>query len=286
MPNLTSTKLSISRILISRFRHSQNIFLVLGHQSTFAIHAIRSIPFALKRYRKEVWRLLLDVTWGNGSIVVGGGTIGVMILLGAFAGLTLGLEGLSALNLLGIAPLTGIVSAFGSTRELGPLIAAIAFAAQAGCRFTAQIGAMRVSEEIDALEVQAVEPLPFLISTRLTASILAIGPLYALGLSMNYIAARIVYTIKGGGSVGTYDHYFSTFLTSTDVFYSFGKAIFFVMITTLLQCYYGFYAHGGPQGVGVAAGKAIRASIITVVIVNTLLTLAMWGADSGVRISG
>ncbi|MFD4785345.1 ABC transporter permease [Rhodococcus qingshengii] len=250
------------------------------------IGSIRSIPMAMTKYRKEVWRLLLNVTWGNGSIVVGGGTIGVVVLLGAFAGLTLGMEGYSALNLLGMGPLTGIVSAFGSTRELGPLIAAIAFAAQAGCRFTAQIGAMRVSEEIDALEVLSVQSRAYLVSTRLIASMLAIGPLYAIGLSMNYIAARLVYTLSGGGSLGTYDHYFSTFLTPADVVYSFCKAIIFVGITTLLQCYYGFFSRGGPEGVGVSAGKAIRAAIIVVVIVNTLLTMALWGTDSGVRISG
>ncbi|WP_419215651.1 ABC transporter permease [Gordonia sp. CPCC 205333] len=259
----------------------------LGHQATFVINALRWMPRAVRRYPAETARLVRDVTWGNGSLVTGGGTVGVVLLLSAFAGITLGIEGLSALRLLGMSPLTGIVSAFGSTRELAPLIAAIAFAAQAGCRFTAQLGAMRVSEEIDALEVQAVPPIPYLVSTRLFAAIVAIIPLYCVGLGLCYLSSRAVYLLQGGGvSVGTFDHYFTMFLSPMDVVYSVVKALVFVIIATLLQCYYGFYASGGPQGVGVAAGRAIRASIVVVVIVNTLLTMAMWGTDPGVRISG
>ncbi|HEY5857431.1 MAG TPA: ABC transporter permease, partial [Aldersonia sp.] len=115
----------------------------LGHQVFFFLRAMASIPLALKHYSREVWRLLSDVTWGNGSLVVGGGTIGVVLILSAFGGITVGMEGYTALELLGLGPLTGAISAFATTRELGPLFATIAFAAQAGCRFTAQLGTMR-----------------------------------------------------------------------------------------------------------------------------------------------
>ncbi|MGL4306183.1 MAG: ABC transporter permease [Mycobacteriaceae bacterium] len=258
----------------------------LGHQVTFFGRATVAIPFAMKQYRKEVWRLLSDVTWGNGAIVVGGGTLGVMILLGIFGGATVGIEGYTALNILGMGPVTGAISAFGTTRELGPLLAAIAFAAQSGCRFTAQLGSMRINEEVDALESIAIQPLPYLVSTRLIAASISILPLYLVGLAANYIACRLFVAFQSGKGSGTYLHYFYQFLASTDILYSILKAVIFVILTTLVQCYYGFNASGGPSGVGVAAGRAIRAAIVVIVFANLILTLLFWGTAPGIRISG
>ncbi|WP_327111133.1 ABC transporter permease [Nocardia sp. NBC_01730] len=258
----------------------------LGHQVFFLLRSIGSIPLALKHYPKEVWRLLSDVTWGNGNLVVGGGTIGVVVILSAFGGMTVGIQGYNSLNLLGLSPITGAISAFATTRELGPLLATLAFAAQAGCRFTAQLGAMRISEEIDALESIAIRPLPYLISTRMFAAMVAIIPLYCLGLAMAYISCALTVQLIGGTATGTYQHYFYQFLIPTDVIYSLIKAILFVAITTFIQCYYGFFASGGPEGVGVAAGRAIKMSIIAVVFANLFMTLAIWGINPGIRISG
>uniref|UniRef100_UPI000A8C38FB ABC transporter permease n=1 Tax=Aldersonia kunmingensis TaxID=408066 RepID=UPI000A8C38FB len=116
-----------------------NLIAKLGHQLVFFLKSLGAVPLTLRQYPKEVWRLLSDVTWGNGSLVVGGGTIGVVLILSAFGGITVGMEGYSALNLLGMGPLTGAISAFATTREIGPLLATLAFAVQAGCRFTAQL---------------------------------------------------------------------------------------------------------------------------------------------------
>ncbi|WP_040697719.1 ABC transporter permease [Nocardia vinacea] len=258
----------------------------LGHQVFFFLRSVGSIPLALRHYPKEVWRLLSDVTWGNGSLVVGGGTIGVILILSAFGGMTVGIQGYTSLNLLGLSPITGAISAFATTRELGPLLAALAFAAQAGCRFTAQLGAMRISEEIDALESIAIRPLPYLVSTRMFAAMVAIVPLYCLGLAMAYISCSLTVQLIGNTSSGTYAHYFYQFLIPGDVLYSLLKAMVFVAITTFIQCYYGFFASGGPEGVGVAAGRAIKMCIIIVVFADLFMTLAIWGVNPGIRISG
>ncbi|MEV4237947.1 MULTISPECIES: ABC transporter permease [unclassified Nocardia] len=258
----------------------------LGHQVFFFLRSVGSIPLALRHYPKEVWRLLSDVTWGNGSLVVGGGTIGVILILSAFGGMTVGIQGYTSLNLLGLSPITGAISAFATTRELGPLLAALAFAAQAGCRFTAQLGAMRISEEIDALESIAIRPLPYLVSTRMFAAMIAIVPLYCLGLAMAYISCSLTVQLIGNTSSGTYAHYFYQFLIPGDVLYSLLKAMVFVAITTFIQCYYGFFASGGPEGVGVAAGRAIKMCIIIVVFADLFMTLAIWGVNPGIRISG
>ncbi|MFI6868181.1 ABC transporter permease [Nocardia sp. NPDC050406] len=258
----------------------------LGHQVITFFQALAAIPFVMKHYRKEVLRLTADVGWGNGSLVVGGGTVGVVVLLCGFGGITVGMESFTALNLLTMSPLTGAISGFATTRELAPIIATLAFAIQAGCRFTAQLGSMRIAEEIDALESIAIRPLPYLISTRMIASTLTIIPLYSVGLATAYLATKLSVLILGGTTAGTYDHYFFQFLLGPDVFWSLLKVIVFVMISTFIQCYYGYVATGGPEGVGVAAGRAIKMVIVVMVFANLCLTLAIWGIDPGFRISG
>ncbi len=252
----------------------------------FLLRAIAAVPATLRHYRKEFLRILSDVTWGNGSLVVGGGTAGVIIVLGASAGAIVAIEGYNALHLLGLEPATGMVASTATTRELAPIMASLAFAAQAGCRFTAQLGAMRISEEIDAMESLAIRSIPYLVTTRLLASVVAVVPLYLVCLTVNYVAVQAVIGFAGGVSSGTYEHYFALVLSGTDIFYSLLKTIVFVIITTTIQCYYGFYASGGPQGVGTAAGRAMRASISAMIVVNLLMTVALWGIGSGARLGG
>lgn len=258
----------------------------LGHMVVFLLRAVAAIPTTLRHYRKEFLRILSDVTWGNGSLVVGGGTAGVIIVLGASAGAIVAIEGYNALHLLGLEPATGMVSSTATTRELAPIMASLAFAAQAGCRFTAQLGAMRISEEIDAMESLAIRSIPYLVTTRLLASVVAVVPLYLVCLTVNYVAVQSVIGLTGGVSAGTYGHYFSLVLNGTDIAYSLLKTVVFVVITTTIQCYYGFYAAGGPQGVGTAAGRAMRASISAMIVVNLLMTVALWGIGSGARLGG
>ncbi|MBC7301461.1 MAG: ABC transporter permease [Nocardia sp.] len=258
----------------------------VGHQAIVFFQALFAIPFALRHYRKEVARLVADVGWGNGSLIVGGGTVGVVVVLCAFGGITVGVESYTALNLLTMGPLTGAISGFATTREIAPILGTLAFAIQSGCRFTAQLGSMRISEEIDALESIAIRPLPYLVTTRMIAATLTIVPLYTLGLAVAYVATKLSVLFLGGTTAGTYDHYFFQFLLGPDVFFSVLKVVIFVLIATFIQCYYGYTATGGPEGVGVAAGRAIKMVIVVMVFTNLFLTLAIWGIDPGFRISG
>lgn len=260
--------------------------LKLGHILVFAGQAIAGVPVVLRSYRKEYSRLLSDVAWGNGSLVVGGGTAGVAVVLGIVVGVMVGIEGYNFLQLLGLGPAVGIISSLVNTRELAPIAAALAFATQSGCRFTAQLGAMRISEEIDALDSMAIRPIPYMVTTRLMASITAILPLYVVCLSISYLSTQVVVSLISGGSLGGYMHYFDLMLSGTEIIYSTIKCVVFVAIASVLQCYYGFYASGGPEGVGVAAGHAMRAAITVVVIVNMLLTMAMFSLSSGARFGG
>lgn len=257
-----------------------------GEVLTFVVRALGATRQTLVHHRAEVLRQLADISWGSGSLVVGGGTIGVMVLLALSAGTSLGIEGFSGLELVGLAPLTGFVSASVNTRELAPLVAALALAGQVGCRFTAQIGSMRIHEEIDALEAMAVPPMRFLVSTRVIAAMTAILPLYLVGLIGSWLASQAAVVYLFGQSPGTYEHYFDTFISARDVGLSVVKILVFALLVALIHCWYGFRAAGGPQGVGEATGRAIRASIVIVVVTDMLLTLAFWGNDPGFRVSG
>lgn len=263
-----------------------SLFDRLGHQITFFALVLGSIPRTVVHYRRQTGALLVDMIWGNGSLIVGGGTIGVLVFLGAAVGGSVGIEGYSALNMVGMGPLTGFISAYANTREMAPMIAAIGFAAQAGTRMTAEIGAMRISEEIDALEAQAIRSIPFVVTTRVIAGMITIVPLYLLTLVLSYLSCALVVNVVHGQSSGTYYHYFNSFIQPSDVVFSVIKAAIFVTLIIAIHGYQGYYATGGPEGVGLASGRAIRASLITVVLADMVLTLLFWGNNSGVQISG
>jgi phospholipid/cholesterol/gamma-HCH transport system permease protein len=258
----------------------------LGGQLAFYLRAVRWTPRTVRRYRREVVRLLAEVSFGTGALAVVGGTVGVMCFLTFFTGTEVGLQGYQALNQIGSSAFTGFISAYFNTREISPLVAALALSATVGCGFTAQLGAMRISEEVDALEVMGVPSLPFLVTTRMIAGFVAVIPLYVLGLLTSYLATRTIATGYFGQSAGTYDYYFHLFLPPGDVLWSFAKAMVFSVIVVLVHCYYGYTATGGPAGVGLAVGRAVRLAIVAVNVVDFFLSLAIWGATTTVRIAG
>ncbi|RBM22796.1 ABC transporter permease [Prauserella sp. PE36] len=259
---------------------------VLGDQMSFYLRALAWAPRTIRRYTKEVLRLLAEVSFGSGSLAVIGGTVGVMVGLTLFTGVLVGLQGFSALNSIGTSAFTGFLTSFFNTREIAPLVAGLALSATVGAGFTAQLGAMRISEEIDALDVMGVPSLPYLVTTRIIAGFVAVIPLYVIGLLSSYLASRLVVIYIYDQSAGTYDHYFDMFLPPQDVFYSFLKVLIFSVLIILTHCYYGYRASGGPAGVGVAVGRAVRLSIVTVAVVNFFIGFAIWGTDTTVRIAG
>ncbi|AXT83959.1 ABC transporter permease [Aeromicrobium sp. A1-2] len=258
----------------------------LGRQMLFYIRVVASIPRTIANYGKEIVRLLAEVALGSGSLAVIGGTVGVIAAMCFFTGTEVGIQGYAALDQLGTAALTGFISAYFNTREIAPIVAGIALAATVGCGFTAQLGAMRISEEVDALEVMAIPSLPFLVTTRVIAGLIAVVPLYIVGLLSSYFATRLTITKINGQSTGTYDHYFTTFLPPGDVLWSFAKVLIFAIVVILIHCYYGYYASGGPAGVGVAVGLAIRTSIVAINVVDLLASMAIWGTNVTVRLAG
>jgi phospholipid/cholesterol/gamma-HCH transport system permease protein len=257
-----------------------------GDQFLFYVKALAWTPRALRRYRGEIVKTLAEITFGAGGLTVIAGSVGVIAFLAFFAGTEVGIQGYASLSQIGVAKFSAFISAYFNTREVAPLVCSIALAATVGCGYTARLGAMRISEEIDALEVMGVPSIPYLVTTRIIAAFVAVIPLYIVALSASFLAPRLIVTLMYGQSAGTYDHYFIQFLPPIDMLWSFFKLLFLAVSIILIHCYYGFTASGGPAGVGMAVGRAIRASIVWVVVADFFLSFAIWGSTTTVRITG
>ncbi|AUG81160.1 ABC transporter permease [Kitasatospora sp. MMS16-BH015] len=257
-----------------------------GDHLLFHLTALLWVPRTLRRYSREVRRLLAEVAFGSGGLGVIGGTVGVMFGMTLFTGTVVGLQGYAAMNQLGTTAFTGFISAYFNTREIAPLVAGLALSATVGAGFTAQLGAMRINEEVDALEGMGIRSMPYLVTTRVIAGIVAIVPLYGIGLLSSYLASRAVTVLVNGQSAGTYDHYFNLFLSPADVLLSTLKVLLFSIVVILAHCYYGYTAKGGPAGVGIAVGRSVRNAIVVISLADFLLSLAIWGATTTVRVAG
>jgi len=255
-------------------------------QMRFWGEGLAGMPYSLKWFRSQIMPQISDIMVGAGSLVIGGGMLFVIGSLAFFTGTQVGLEGVAGLEQIGAQAYIGLISSWANVREITPLIAGIALAAKIGAGYTAELGAMRISEEIDALQVIGVRPVPFLVSTRMWAALIPTIPLYLFALFSAFFATRIIVTGFFTVSAGAYDTRLGLFLPPIDVLYSVIKAVVFTVVVILIHTYYGFYAKGGPAGVGVAVGRAIRASITAVVVLNMVLSLAFWGGGETIKIAG
>src|SRR4051794_28367063 len=210
-----------------------------GDQLLFYGKALLWVPRAIRRYPREIVNTLAEVTFGAGGLSVIAGTVGVIAFLAFFAGTEVGIQGYASLSQIGVAKFSAFISAYFNTREVAPLVSAIALAATVGCGYTARLGAMRISEEIDALEVMGIPSLPFLVTTRMIAAFIAVIPLYIVTLSASYLSPRLITTLIYGQSPGTYDHYFLQFLPPIAMLRSFSKLLFLATAVCLIPCGWG-----------------------------------------------
>ena len=258
----------------------------LGDHTLFYGRAIAGIPFAATHYRREVIRLVAEISMGAGTLAMIGGTLVIVGFLTLAAGGTLAVQGYSSLGNIGIEALTGFLAAFINVRIAAPIVAGIGLAATFGAGVTAQLGAMRINEEIDALEAMAIRPVSYLVSTRIFAGMLAITPLYAIAVILSFFASQFTTVVLFGQSGGLYQHYFTTFLNPIDLLWSFLQAVLMALTILLIHTYFGYFASGGPAGVGVATGNAVRTSLIVVVSVTLLVSLSIYGTNGNFHLSG
>jgi phospholipid/cholesterol/gamma-HCH transport system permease protein len=251
----------------------------VGHVAWFVVAGMGSIGHALRYYRKETLRLIAEIGMGTGAMAVIGGTAAIVGFVSLSGSSLVAIQGFASLGNIGVEAFTGFFAAMINVRSAAPLVSGVALAAVVGAGATAELGAMRISEEIDALEVMGIKSISYLVSTRIMAGFVVIIPLYAMAMILSFLSGQVTTTLFYGQSTGTYQHYFSTFLRPEDVFWSFVDAIIISIIVMLNHCYYGYYASGGPVGVGEAVGRAMRASLVAVALVVLFVALALYGVD-------
>jgi phospholipid/cholesterol/gamma-HCH transport system permease protein len=258
----------------------------LGKQTQFYAQTVGSLGEALVRYRGETIRLIAQMGLGSGALAMIGGATVVIGFLTFAGGTVIAIQGYSSLSGIGVQAFAGFISAFVNIRIVAPLVAAIGLAATIGAGATAQLGAMRINEEIDALEVMGIRAVAYLTSTRLAAGVIVVVPLFCVAVIMAVVGTRLSVTITYGQSTGVYDHYFYTFLNPVDLIWSSVQVLLMAIVVMLIHTYYGFTASGGPVGVGEAVGRATRTSLIMASFVTVAVSLAIYGQNGNFHLSG
>ena len=250
-----------------------------GKIAWFSIQAILEIGHAMRFYRKEIVRLIAEIGMGAGAMAVVGGTVAIVGFVTLSAGSLIAIQGFASLGNIGVEAFTGFLAAMVNVRLTAPIVTGQSLAATVGAGATAEIGAMRIAEEVDALEVMGIKSISYLVSTRLVAASVVIVPLYAMSLIMAFAAAQLTTTVLYGQSSGTYNHYFHTFLRPEDVFWSFVQVIIISVVAVINNSKFGYNASGGPVGVGEAVGKSMRASLVVIQFVGLFASLALYGTN-------
>jgi phospholipid/cholesterol/gamma-HCH transport system permease protein len=258
----------------------------LGRQARFYAETVAGVGQAIGRYPAEVLRLVAEMSLGIGALALIGGAIVVIGALTMSVGSLLAIQFFPQLQQVGVDALAGFISALINTRYFGPIMVGIGVSATIGAGATAQLGAMRINEEIDALETMSIRAVPYLCSTRLVAGAVVVTPLFAVAMLLAYIATQFLTTSVYGQSSGVYDHYFYTFLNPTDLLWSFFLAEVVGILAMLVHTFYGYTASGGPAGVGEAVGRSVRTSMIVLCAVVLLVTIAIYGPSGNFHFSG
>jgi len=209
--------------------------------------------------------------------------LGSALIIWAFVfilGLQCGIQGAYFFRAQGVPSYAGLFAAFCDLREALPYAFGYILSAKVGTGIVAEIGAMRISDEIDALEVMGVPPMSFLCATRLLGAWMALPFIYLVGIGIMYAASYLAVVEQVADvSAGGYELIFWMFQDPTDLLFSLIKGMVMATVIVLVGCYYGYTASGGPVGVGTATAKSMVFNIVAVHILGMLGTLVFWGAN-------
>jgi len=258
----------------------------VGTQTQFYAKTITSVGDVFLYYRAELLRLIAQMGLGSGALAIVGGTVVIVAFLTITTGALAAVIGYNQFADIGVEALTGFASAYFNVRLAAPLTSGIALAATIGAGATAQLGAMRINEEIDALEVMGIRSISYLSSTRLVAGVIVVIPLYCVAVIAAFFSARVCTVVIYGQSSGVYDHYFNTFLYPMSLIWSFLLAVSMAIVIMLVHTYYGYTAAGGPAGVGEAVGRAVRSSLVAAGVLTVFISLAIYGQSGSFNLSG
>jgi phospholipid/cholesterol/gamma-HCH transport system permease protein len=208
---------------------------------------------------------------------IGAGSMLIIMLVGLFTGMVLGLQSYHALVKFGSQGALGTLVALSLIRELGPVLTAIMITARAGSAITAEIGSQRISEQIDALSTMHIDPLRYLISPRIAAAIISFPLLTALFDVVGIIGGYISGVLLLGVNAGTYMYRVQSSVDMKDITDGFIKAMVFAVIVTTVCCYQGYYANlrtdsHGARAIGRATTTAVVLSCVLVLVADYIVT--------------
>lgn len=239
---------------------------VLGTATIFLIVAIWK-TFRPKQFPKVVAQIYY----------IGASSTTIIMLVGLFTGMVLGLQSYHALSQFGAVGGLGALVSLSLIRELGPVLTAIMITARAGSAITAEVGIQRISEQIDALHTMRVDPFRYLISPRITASIISFPLLTALFDLIGIIGGYITSVMLLGLNAGVYSHSIRANVDMKDLTDGFVKAIVFAVIVATVCCYQGYFVHlrkdsHGAKAVGLATTSAVVTSCVLILVSDYVVT--------------
>jgi phospholipid/cholesterol/gamma-HCH transport system permease protein len=181
----------------------------------------------------------------------------------------------------------GVFAAWCNLREAVPIVWGYMLSAKVGTGIVAELGSMRISDEIDALEVMGISGMTFLCATRLLAAWMVLPFVYLCSIGAGFLASYVVVVQQiGDVSSGGFFLIFWQFQNPPDLLYSLIKAMTMATVIVLVGCYYGYNASGGPVGVGTATAKSMVVNIVSVHLIGMLGTQLFWGANPRAPIGG
>jgi phospholipid/cholesterol/gamma-HCH transport system permease protein len=207
---------------------------------------------------------------------VGVNSLFVVLLTGTFTGMVLALQTYHGFRLFSAESLVGATVALSMTRELGPVLTALMITGRAGSAMAAELGTMRVTEQIDALYTMATNPIHYLVVPRIIAGILMTPVLTIVSDFIGIVGGYFVGVGLLGINSGIYMKKMLDILELDDIFNGLIKAACFGLILSLVGCYKGFYTRGGAEGVGKATTEAVVLSSVSILISDYFLTAAMF----------
>ena len=208
---------------------------------------------------------------------IGARSVTIIVLVGFFTGMVLGLQSYHALVKFGAEGALGTLVALSLIRELGPVLTAMMITARAGSAMTAEIGIQRISEQIDALDTMRIDPLRFLISPRIAASIISFPLLTAIFDLIGILGGFLSGCVLLGVNAGTYFHRVQSSVEMKDITDGFIKALVFAVIVTVVCCYQGYFTHMrtdsyGAKGVSLSTTSAVVLSCVLILVADYVVT--------------
>ena len=211
------------------------------------------------------------------AFIIGVRSLPILVVIAAFIGTNLTLQGYSAFMSMGGERLVGLFVALAGVRELAPIIAASMVAAKAGTEMASHIAVMRIREQIDALEVMAVDPHWYLVVPRLLAILIVMPALTVIATFVMVLAAYLAAVVQLGISGADFLEYAEGAIAPSDLVYGMAKGLLFGAVICFVSCYNGFRSGPGPRGVGVATNRAVVLSAVICVIINYFVSEALYG---------